>query len=487
MKKFSLTIGNKVGGDIIPSWTQPLSFDQIMSFKRKYQSMNAISSLDNNSKHIGMFMQISSKHCSQIRFFELNSFEFEDPNDFRNLLINMPFLEELVIVMCTLKRPLNLEQSSCVQILTLNRLKMLSIYFHCSLLQLFNGPNIKTLKLLASKTSMTLKNYFIFSNNYEGPQSLIRFLENCVKLETIETNSSSQAFSLELVGNFPFKLKTFKMEDSEKFTQSCASRYNILGLTSSSMSPLSIEIKRNIAKFLVTQSSSLEELEVNVYNQDMFRTIWSLLPNLRVLRFKQFHFVPSDDELRSSVNNLKNLKKIFFLEFPVHSNCFKFLQHCPNLESLSLITDQRNFFNLSKICHYNPKLKELSLESLSLSAAANFPCLEFLHVERFTNIGLLLSFLKINPNVDTLSIRIFNDGNRAEDVLALLLNVTHLRHLKFVGSFDGMKEIYDILKVNFKSIKSLELEIQKAGSTPRKVLIEFPDDPSQWDSKKSVF
>jgi hypothetical protein len=242
---------------------------------------------------------------------------------------------------------------------------------------------------------------------------------------------------------------------------------------------------------LQSQSSSIEELVLNLVPLKTVETILGKMKNLRKLRINSGS-IPTDKEFYDFLKPLKTLREVEMHDEFLHEDAMKnFLGFCPNLESLKSIHDQSGIVSncLRFIAVYNPRITTLMINCLipQEEPEAQFKYLKAFHVETVDNLDVFLKFLRENSSIETLSIGNVDREELTDVILEKLMNETKIRRLKFAGDFDTIEGIYDKIKIDYKNLKSLELTLLVQGKRGQTLTFIFPSDKSMWNPKCAFF
>lgn len=455
MKKFTLKLSNRM-------WVE--HFEELMSLERKFQSMSVFLPSFHYEKSVELLIKVSLRYGSQIRSLTLNESEFDHLQDFCDILESLPLLEVLEVNKTVMKEH-SKEDLSSIQPVILKQLKTLIFRSSSwSLFQCLVGSQVTNAIVFNMMLRITDRDCFV------------KFLEESRKLESLEIDSRVfvRTFELEFRKSFEFKLKRFKF--LWHFPQTDIG-----------------DADKNLSLFLATQTSSLEELELNYLTHELLRVIFVKLRNVRKLRFNST-CLPTDKNFYDQLKPVNTLKEIIAHDqIPNEEAARGLLGICPNLNSLQVLHDPENLINkiLPFTAVYNTKLNALSLESFKneVDAGIKLNSLKFLHVETFANFEFLLSFLRSHPAIDTLSIKVEeHEEALIYEFLHVLMEEPKLKNLKFAGSFKTLKSIYDSIKVDYKHLKSLELKLNTDKKDVKPPLVfNFPSDVTQWISRCDFF
>lgn len=249
----------------------------------------------------------------------------------------------------------------------------------------------------------------------------------------------------------------------------------------------------NLNKFLLSQTS-LQNLKVRFYSPEVFSMVFLKLRQLKTLTMDARSFPREPIFYQMKPNSSMRTLHVFG-NISDEKNAIGLLSKFPNLESLtfsfesSQVRDETFIFMSTN----NLKLKFLSIDALTTQRVSEVEFkseLKNFYMKKIENVEILAMFLKNNPSIETFESGWFNDGVKMfsiHDAMHSLMD-TKIKHLKFRAHYDEAKEIYDVVKNDYKNLKSLELivqlEIEEDG--PRFVF-NFPENIAQWDPSCDFF
>lgn len=459
MNKFALKLHNhRVNGDNV-YWED--KFDEIMKLTQNFQAIDVNLDDSNGQNATELFVKLSLRHGSHIRKMVLHKAEFRHSKDFRNILRNLPLLEELEISRTSFKLPES-EEHFKIQPVVLRKLKSIRVvYSSWIFFQYLVGSQISTLILSTAQVRLSER------------ENLINFLEASEKLESIEMDREAfeRIFQSNFSRSFPFKLKRLKF-----FSYTFKSEVN--------------QVDENFIEFLESQASSIQDLALEYSSREILQTIFTKLVHLRRLKLNS-NSLPTDKEFYDQLTTFKHLKEIDADDrIPNDIAAKGLLRNCPNLEILKVECDPNDVIAeiLPFILTHNPKIKNLLIDCLKIQhlPEVRFRFLKVLHVFLFKNEDYLLSFIRANPMIETLKVKWVYESTFIEKVLHELMDHTNLRHLKFGGKPETMRAIYNQIKGDYKKLRSLELNF-KTDTGMHTTMVEFPEDPTEWDSQVDHF
>lgn len=456
MKKLRLKISNISVSSQNKQWEEKV--EEVLSLERKFQAID-VTFFDLRVQNAAeSFVQIIACHGSQIREMVLRDVNFRSFDEFHQILKNVPLLESLEIERLRFNQ---VGKPSDIKTVTLKKLQTLKIDGSSwAVFQHLIGTQITSLTTLQSVVVPTEREYFI------------NFLKASEKLESIELDFYAfvRVFEQELPEKLSFKLRKLRFLSYQIDLH---------------------EVDEVFNKFLIAQASNIEELELNIISLKVVETILGKLKCLKRLRLHSSS-LSTDKEFYDFLKPIKSLKEVEAHDEFLHENAAKgLLGICPNLESLKAVHDPTGIFSnlLPFISLYNPKLKSLSIDKMEneIDMDMKFKNLEMFHVYIVDDIEVLLSFIKANPSIATLSCGCPAAKKFTSEVLEKFMNETSLKHLKFESNYETIEAIFNKIKVDYKKLKSLQLTEIHDYRRGTSLTFNFPNDPLKWEGKCDFF
>lgn len=111
-----------------------------------------------------------------------------------------------------------------------------------------------------------------------------------------------------------------------------------------------------------------------------------------------------------------------------------------------------------------------------------FNNLSTLNVVNIYNARLWINFILLHRQLENVSVgNVSSVGKITPEYFKLLVNHPSLRHLKFSGTSEVMKTIFNEIKDDYKNLKSVEFEIQPSV---RKIVVHLPADRAFWHPER---
>lgn len=404
-----------------------------------------------------LLVRITERHGALIRKLVFSHADLDNGLYFCRILSTMPLLQELTLHRITLGN-VDANDANPVMLSKLNKLTVSTC--HWNIFQFFMTAPIKELQI-------TNKFGYVDAQQRE---IYMKFLEASDKLESIELDLMSYA-------------KTFNVPLSSEI---CLKLKRLQYLTFSPSYEIS-DIDRNFGTFLESQCASLTELELNYVSPDNVKIIFTKLTLLEKLRLNAA-VLPDQREFYGSFKQMHRLKELILHDDIASEVAVKeILVNCCNLETLTAHYDPGHYIPnlLTFMAANNPKLKNLSLDSLSvvMPPQVKFNHLKFLHIQTCHSLENVIKFLANNAAIETLSFTFADDSIIPDDAFVdALLNQYNLQHLIVDAGQIALNAILDKVNVDYGTLKTLEMRPLTWKRDP--VRIEFPEDKSEWQAKQ---
>lgn len=345
MNKFQLRLNDSTADDQNP--------------RRKFSSMTAIASDLRRPERVHEVINYYGAHFQELSLYSF-MFTWES---LTKMLQNLPLLKCLELTMIELKD----SPKAPVARLKIPHLKTLKYWdTNSKILELVSASHIKTLEVVKYYTTFDVTN-------------LTSFLQSAKILESLECPPELLKTSFEVSGGvFPFKLKKFFSSDPQ-----------------------------DLGEFLLSQSSSLEEIELLCITRADFELIFKKLKRLAILRDVNFEKLPTEEQFYFQLRptKIKEIHQSRSRRFPNETAVRGILGNCPLLEVLNIPGDNYIPNMLPFLAVNNPRIKHLTLNRLG-SGEDHFPALKTLKLLKVDHSERphLISFLRRNPTVEKLTI-----------------------------------------------------------------------------------
>lgn len=281
---------------------------------------------------------------------------------------------------------------------------------------------------------------------------------------------SSETFE----GNFPFKLKAWH----------------------DTIDDVDLDSLPNVVynNFLLSQSSSLEEIDLTCKSEESFKIVFTKLPNLKVWSNANLENLPNSKPFYAHMKPTKIKEISSSFDFKNKRTAQEVLRNCPDLEVLKtdgkIVPALLNFLAI-----HNPKLKSLDIRSIG-RGDAHIPSLKSLSIsfEGCRDGPQLASFLSRNPAVENFTLSIFDESIWEEDGEMIIENDTdysflndfNIKHLTLRGETKHLKRVYDHIKKIPRTINTLDLEVV-FDEREFNLKFEFPEDRTKWSRHCELF
>lgn len=454
--KFNLVLSNATQSNGEKTfWVD--KFDEIMKLERRFHSFDVTFDEQNYHKNLMMFTQITLQ-SAPIRKLVLRKINFEHQNDFLAIFRRMPHLEDL---------------------------ELSKVYFK----SLVDGTEVPAKKIKLAEDE-------VYPIDLRKLRSLI--VDDCEWiifsfLTATETRSLKMSYSvkkhpLELLINFltwSNQLKSIKLGFStyfELFSKKFPKKVGFKLTKWSTFDESFHIIPDHLVDFLTPHLSSLEDLQINCPKEELLLLILEKCQNLKKLRI--YADVPSSLEFYEDLKPIVGINQLTCRgRIESVKSAKAFLSLFPNLEKLNL--DTRNEKDLISrllpfISRINPNLKSLTVDTLTKVADMKFNSLEFFNVKDLEDQEVLIALLKKNLSIETL--RLGCVGKNLLNFLGRVMDETNVKHLQLTGVLKTMLAVFNKITVNYKKLKSLQLNIYIGKDDDIRVrMFEFPEDPSKWN------
>lgn len=368
----------------------------------------------------------------------MHSGMFKFTHHFISILKNLPNLESLRYEhsYLTKHRPFN-DLASNIQPVPMKHLKCITADHSChNLLLYFIEAPLTTFKVLRP-------------TGYSQPGSVFPALNSWNNLQSFEINHAAflQFFESDLSWKMPFKLKHFSfLIENGFFSKDDRITINLgefFKLHRETLVELRMEIK--IWRFLdILMNSIFTELKVLrkfSVNYDIF--------TLFDCKFKKYEELPL----------MPSVKKVVVYNTPIENNhkdqeassitCRYNKTLLKNFPELEIIRSDNYLVPshwLVEMSLNNPKVKEFRLRSIDdvADTVTVLTLLKTLRVGPSINVDFLINFVSRNPSIEILSLHLGQKVHSKQ--LKVLLNLSRLRKLTFVGDIETMRAFHDIFQ-----------------------------------------
>jgi hypothetical protein len=389
---------------------------------------------------------------TQVKKLQIYGPEAVDIQKLMKFLSQMPLVEDIYFQPSTI----SYSRALLTDAVTFPHLRILKIdSVTCNALQFFNARSLSVLDI----------------NGYRVPSdqdvtTLEKFLnisENLKKLK-INEHMFTRIFGKETQPQFKFDLEKFEMSYQCKTEAVCDRNFNKFLRTQSNLIDLDIHLLENISSATfatIVTLPKLAHLKLDVSSTPSSRQFFEKLrPNISVKTLQIRGDFPSDEAAKG-----------FFKSFP-------------NVELIQLQEDIEDHINF--VAMYNKRLEELRLSSISSEVfdESTFDNLKSIEINYLRDTNAWMSLVEKSPSLETFSLGSIESDLILRPEVEFLLHQPRLRNLKLDGDYEFVETIFNILKGNYGSLKTLNLimsETSDYGTTmTAEVQFEFPDDVSQW-------
>lgn len=368
--------------------------------------------------------------------------------------------------------------SSSFKLLSKLSLIRLKIDFQERINPIVNGLTLQKIELIQTdhnvldylSNTQVLNLEIIDASNRSDNDSLQNFLSHQTKLEnlTIENlaEGSSALFNADSSRNFSFKLKKLStlfshIIDVDKFDVNFIS---FLKLHQNNLKQMKVEgsLSPQIYKFIVANMNCIEELEMNVNELPQEISFYDHLSKSRSLQILKLNGTITK-------NNLIGFKGV--------------LSHYSNIQRIT-IADTDGFvandtFHLISV--RLTQLTDLSVLNLHQTFIPDtiFPTLKHFSIIILNNINQWNTLITNNRSIESLNVGWIKRDQFTPEIIQEIISLPNLRHLKFGGRFIASKRIYDIIKKDYKNLRTLELMVANYEEI-KNLKFVFPREKSLW-------
>lgn len=438
----------------------------IMKLDRAYQSMHvSLRHSSDEQSAINSFIELTARHGAQVRNLSLHAIEFRNVDDLYEILSHLPLLEEFDVK--DVKLNLSFDELLQIKPVILNNLRSLCLCADWNVLRyLIGATSIKSFEVLDSE-----------EKTVEEISVLVSFLTAAKSLESLRIEERSPKYENSLLKIFQadlsvdFKLTTFHCFLHLSDANNCAMKKNFT----------------KFAHFIKSQASSIEFLDINFATQEVYSVVLTHLNHLKKLKLHAT-CLPTDEHFYDELKPIWGLRDLRICEnFPNEAAFEGVFGNLPNLESLYVTSNEWTSKCITFLAANNKKLEVLKIDWIEVQLDPG-DLFEFKHLKLFyltviRDFQVLLLFLRNNPSIETFGVRLIRENFPVNQIFDVLVNMPHLRHLKFGGKAKEMKAIFDKIVTAKEKFESLELIFGKDFSSPR-IMFKFPEDASSYWAKK---
>lgn len=253
------------------------------------------------------------------------------------------------------------------------------------------------------------------------------------------------------------------------------------------------KFEENFIPFLRTQATSLKKLKVEgSLSPNVYKFIVKNCENLDELEIN-VNEVPQENSFYSFLGSNVNLKTLKLNSTITRSNLVGFkgiLTHYQSVQAISLAdTDSFVANDVYQLLSTIPrKLRDLSVLNLhgSFTASVVFPALTHFSIKILHSIEQWTAFISRNESLEMLNVGWIKRDQFTPLLIQEITELPNLRHLKFGGRFIACKRIYEVIKRDYKNLRTLELTVANYEEIKRLRFV-FPSNKSQWRAQCLYF
>lgn len=377
-----------------------------------------------------------------------------------------------------------------LNLLSLTKVKLLkdSVETDCDVLT--NEKELILNKLILLKVDHEILDYMknIQSNELEiidchenavNPESLVKFISHqnhLISLNVSEMNYNVSVFFHQNISKYcKFRLKKFQ-------SLFCSNHSHVHGF------------EDNLIKFLELQSKSLEDVKISGRSlpQNIYKFVVGSLNNLNTLEIEASSIPQESLFYDNMAKNISIKTLIIYSTITKHNfNGLKgLLSHYPCINKLNLMDTDVFIANdlFQSIAYYFSNLKELVVLNFNKSFVpqSRIKNLEKFSIKIINNIDQLVKFITIHENsLRNLSIWWITRDFESK-IVEQIISLPKLTNLKIGGRFIANKRIYETIRHDYKSLRTLHLIVNNYDEV-KHLKFTFPMDKSIYKDVKCLY
>lgn len=289
------------------------------------------------------------------------------------------------------------------------------------------------------------------------------FLSKQTKIHTFSLNGYSKSI-----------YRIFEQNAFESCSQLKLKKFSISNLHNESIK----EVENNLLKFLKMNSNTIEEMNLNTQlSPAVYDAVLTKIHSLTKLKL-DVCYIPHNKEFYESVRSKTKLKQLILTEpFKCNEAAKGLLGKFPTLEVLKMTSinpDLLMFLSINL-----QKLQQLSINKMpyAMMPIIKFSQLKSFHVEEVGDIKNWITFIVHNPTLTTLSIKELYMQQIDKRMVTTITNAKNLKHLKIQGGLKAMKTFFDLIKIDWNNIETMQLTVRNLNENfLRPFFIKFPKD-----------
>lgn len=368
----------------------------------------------------------------------------------------------------------------------------LKILKKLSLIKVSSGGELESvdlpstlMKLELTEVDHLILKYFAFevleleiidANNRTDEQSLANFLarQNNLEILTIENLSggANVLFDNDNSSKFIFKLNQLSMLSSQNHVdeQSDANLGKFLKLHKDTIKQLKVKgsFSHQTYKTAIETFKNLQELEINVSELPQEISFYDFLNPNRCLRLMKLNGTVTEinfNGFKGIVSHYVNVEQVFMADTDsfVSNDVFYLLSRLPNLNHLSVLNVHENF-----------------------SPDVIFPSLKYFSIRILKKIDQWKTFVTNNKTIESLNVGWMRRDQFSSKIIEEIIDMPNLQHFKFGGRFTVCKRSYDLIKNDYKNLRTLELIVSNYDEV-HKLKFIFPINKNLWMPQCALF
>lgn len=439
MKKFNL---------VVPVMSDVSRYEGILQSTRIYHTIVIRQS---NKSFTHATVRLLQQHGSQLRHFKFSKAHVPHA---RELFDCTPLLETLELIDVALNP---IEKDNPHQRITLPVLKHMKFFS--------TEPTEDYLDNFEDVTA--LESFNLNVTEVVDRDMIIRFLMKQAKLTTltIGCHMDDNFFTANDLTAFPFKLKKLNLEaDIIKPKASQESFEGFMRAHRKTLTMLKIEqeISTDFYEIVLKQLNHLTNLEIhvtNLPNEKSFFCCLSPLTTVRCLKL-QGRFKRHD------------IAKMFFSLFPAVTDL-----DCAHLRTVKWFSKF-----LKTIAGFQKNLEHLTVSNFFEGTPDTqlFMKIKSINVGKISKALHWKKFVMCHSTVESITVEEFDQGKLTACEIEDILRLPHLHHICFIGRHKGLKEVFDVIKKDYKKLRVADFAFGRQTIFRDPLKIYFPEDKRLW-------
>ncbi|CAG9797400.1 unnamed protein product [Chironomus riparius] len=368
--------------------------------------------------------------------------------------------------------------------------------------KLFKDPVESESDILTNEKSLILNKLILLKVDHEildymqSIQSqkieIIDCHENAVNQESLINFISHQKHLTSLnIGEMNYNINVFFHQNIAEFCKFRLKKFHSLFCSNHSHVH---QFEDNFISFLESQSKNLENVKISGRSlpPSIYKFVVSSLINMHTLEIDASSVPQENSFYENMARNLSIKSLIIYSTVTKHNfNGLKgLLSHYPCIEKLNLMDTDEFVANdlFHSIAYFLTNLKELVVLNFNKTFD---PQTKIKHLEKFSikiinNIEQLLKFIKIHDST-LINLSIWWITRDFESrIVKEIISLPKLTHLKIGGRFIANKRIYEVVRRDYKNLRTLHLIVNNYDEV-KHLKFTFPLDKSIYTDVKCLY